>query len=37
MFPTNIIAGWMRLQRKAVFEITTTERQNVNVGALFAK
>ena len=35
MFPTNIVAGWMSLQRRAVFEITTTERQNVNVGALF--
>ncbi|MGZ5209086.1 MAG: LemA family protein, partial [Sulfuricurvum sp.] len=37
MFPTSIVAGWMKLQRKAVFEITTTERQNVNVGALFNK
>jgi len=37
MFPTNMMAGWMNLQRKAVFEITTTERQNVDVGALFTK
>lgn len=37
MFPTNIIAGWMNLQRKAVFEITVSERQNVDVGALFNK
>jgi LemA protein len=37
MFPTNMMAGWMNLQRKAVFEITTTERQNVDVGALFNK
>ncbi|MDD4855199.1 MAG: LemA family protein [Sulfuricurvum sp.] len=37
MFPTNLIAGWMNLQRKAVFEITVTERQNVDVGALFNK
>jgi len=37
MFPTNLIAGWMNLQRKAVFEITITERQNVDVGALFNK
>lgn len=37
MFPTNMIAGWMNLQRRAVFEITTTERQNVDVGALFNK
>jgi len=37
MFPTNLIAGWMNLSRRAVFEITTTERQNVDVGALFNK
>lgn len=37
MFPTNMMAGWMNLQRKTVFEITTTERQNVDVGALFNK
>jgi len=37
MFPTNIVAGWMNLQRRAVFEITLTERQNVDVGALFNK
>jgi len=37
MFPTNLIAGWMNLQRRAVFEIHVTERQNVNVGALFNK
>lgn len=35
MFPTNLIAGWMNLQRRAVFEITVTERQNVNVQDLF--
>jgi len=35
MFPTNIMAGWMNLQRRAVFEITVMERQNVDVGALF--
>jgi LemA protein len=35
MFPTNLIAGWMNLQRRAVFEITVTERQNVDVNALF--
>ncbi|MDD5158434.1 MAG: LemA family protein [Sulfuricurvum sp.] len=35
MFPTNLIAGWMNLQRRAVFEITATERQNVDVNALF--
>jgi len=37
MFPTNIVAGWMNLQRKAVFEITVSERQNVDVNALFDK
>ncbi len=37
MFPTNIVAGWMKLSRRAVFEITVTERQNVDVGALFNK
>lgn len=35
MFPTNIVAGWMKLARRAVFEITVTERQNVNVSELF--
>jgi LemA protein len=37
MFPTNLFARWMSLQRRAVFEITTIERQNVDVGALFNK
>lgn len=37
MFPTNIVAGWMHLQRKAVFEITAPERNNVNVANLFNK
>lgn len=37
MFPINFIAVGMNLRRHAVFEITTTERQNVNVGALFNK
>jgi len=37
MFPTNIMSGWMNLQRKAVFEITVNERQNIDVGALFNK
>ncbi|MEW5832510.1 MAG: LemA family protein [Campylobacterota bacterium] len=35
MFPTNLMAGWMKLQRRAVFEITLNERQNVSVGDLF--
>lgn len=37
MFPTNLMAGWMGLVRKAVFEITVTERQNVDVNALFKR
>jgi len=37
MFPTNIMAGMMKLRRKSVFEITETERQNVNVGELFQR
>jgi LemA protein len=35
MIPTNIMASFMRLQRKQVFEIPDTERQNVNVKELF--
>jgi len=35
MFPTNLMAGWMNLSRRAVFEITLNERQNVNVKELF--
>lgn len=37
MFPTNLMAGWMSLTRKAVFEISTAERQNVDVNALFKR
>ncbi len=36
MFPTNIMAGAMNYKRKQVFEIPETERQNVDVGKLFA-
>ena len=35
MFPTNLMAGWMKLGRRSVFEITVAERQNVNVHELF--
>lgn len=35
MIPTNIMAGFMRLTRKQVFEISEGERQNVNVKELF--
>lgn len=35
MFPTSLMAGWMNLTRRAVFEITATERQNVDVQKLF--
>lgn len=37
MFPTSLMAGWMKLSRRAVFEITATERQNVNVQELFSR
>jgi len=37
MFPTNILAGIMNMQRKNVFEIPETERENVDVGDLFDK
>ena len=32
---TNFMANWMGYTRKAVFEITETERGNVDVKALF--
>ena len=35
MFPTNILAGIMKMQHKNVFEIPETQRENVNVGELF--
>ncbi len=35
MFPTNIMAGMMRLAVRKFFEINEQERQNVNVGDLF--
>lgn len=35
MVPTNFMANWMGYTRKAVFEITETERGNVDVKALF--
>ena len=35
-FPSNIVAGMMKLQRKEVFVIPEAERQNVNVKNLFA-
>lgn len=34
-FPSNLVAGMMKLQRKEVFVITETERQNVEVKNLF--
>jgi len=37
MFPTNILASMMNYQRKKVFEIPDTERQNVDVKDLFNK
>ena len=35
MVPTNIMAGFMRLTRKQVFEISEGERENVDVHAMF--
>ena len=35
MFPTNIMATYMRYSRKQVFEIPETERHNVDVKNLF--
>ena len=35
MIPTNLMASFMRLQRKQVFEIPDEERANVNVKELF--
>jgi len=36
MFPSSIFAGFLKYQRKKVFEIPEQERQNVNVGQLFS-
>ncbi|MEA3372606.1 MAG: LemA family protein [Campylobacterota bacterium] len=35
MIPTNIMAGFMKMTRKQLFEIPDTERENVNVKELF--
>ncbi len=37
MFPSSIIANFMHLRRKAVFEISAVERENVDVKNLFQK
>ncbi len=37
MFPTNIMASMMGMQRRAWFEIPEIERQNVDVNALFQR
>ena len=37
MFPTNILAGMMKMKHKNVFEIPETQRENINVGELFNK
>ena len=34
MFPTNLLAGILNMQRKNVFEIPETQRENVDVGDL---
>ena len=35
MFPTNVMASFMNLQKKDVFTINEDERKNVNVKDLF--
>jgi LemA protein len=35
MFPSNIMAKFMNLKRRTLFEITESERQNVDVKSLF--
>ena len=35
MFPTNIMAKFMHLQREKVFEIPENERKNIDVGDIF--
>jgi len=35
MIPTNIMARWMGYKQKTLFEIPETERENVNVSAMF--
>lgn len=35
MFPSNILAKLMRLNKLEVFQATDTERQNVSVAKLF--
>jgi len=35
MFPSSIMASFMKFKRKHVFEISEVERQNVNVKDLF--
>ena len=37
MFPTNIVANFMGLKRKKVFEIPEDQKENVNVGDIFNK
>ncbi len=37
MFPTNILAGYMRYSRKQVFTINKSERKNPNIKELFDK
>jgi len=35
MFPTNVLAGFMHLEKKEVLRIDVAERENVNVKNLF--
>ena len=35
MFPSSVVAGWMRLQPRRWFEIAASERQNVDMSGSF--
>ena len=35
MFPTNVLASFMSMERKQVFNIIQSERENINAGDLF--
>lgn len=37
MFPTNFMAGFMKLEQKELFSVPSSERQNVDVKNLFQK
>jgi len=37
MFPTNILAGYMKFSRKQVFQVNKSEKKNPNIKELFSK